>query len=221
MMRLVTFLAGTAFLALMGAVMFLIAGTIRVPSIWLYLGLRLLFTLASVLAMSESVARERMRPGPGVKPEPIYNTGTAIAWVAHILIVPLDKGHFGWSDGFPVWLQAVGVVIMLCAYGLVIWALRHNEYMSARIRIQGERGQQVIDTGPYALIRHPNYAGAFLQSLTSGLIFASWPSILPMLLHMGLLIYRVLSEEKVLRTELEGYREYTTRVRYRFIPGVW
>ena len=82
MMRLVTFVAGTAFLILAGAAMFLIAGTANLPSIWLYLTLRVLFTAACVLAMSEDVARERLRPGPGARPEPIYNTGAAIAWTA-------------------------------------------------------------------------------------------------------------------------------------------
>jgi len=221
MMRLVTFLAGTAFLALMGAVMFLIAGTLDVPSIWLYLILRVLFTLASVLAMSEAVARERMKPGPGAKKEPVYNIGTALAWIAHIVIVSLDKGRFGWSANFPIWLQVIGVLVMLAAYSMVIWALRHNEYLSARIRIQGERGQRVADTGPYAIIRHPNYAGAFLMGISSGLVFASWVSILPMLLYLALLVYRTLQEEKVLFTELEGYPEYAARVRYRFIPGIW
>ncbi len=72
MMRWVTFLAGTAFLGVMGAVMFLIAGTTRLPSVWLYLGLRALFTAACVMAMSEDVARERLKPGPRVKPEPVY-----------------------------------------------------------------------------------------------------------------------------------------------------
>lgn len=221
MMRWVTFLAGTAFLALMGAGMFLIAGTLDASPIWLYLGLRVLFTAASAFAMSEDVARERLRPGPGVKPEPVYNIGTAIAWIAHIVIVPLDLGRFGWSAGFPAWLQGLGVLGQLAAYGLVIWALRHNEYLSARIRIQAERGQRVADTGPYAVVRHPNYAGACLMSLSSGLVFASWPAILPMFLHVGLLVYRTLNEEKVLLAELDGYREYTQRVRYRFAPGVW
>jgi protein-S-isoprenylcysteine O-methyltransferase Ste14 len=79
----------------------------------------------------------------------------------------------------------------------------------------------VADTGPYAHIRHPNYAGGFLVGLASGLVFGSWPSIVPMLLYIGLLVYRTLQEEKVLFSELEGYGEYAARVRYRFVPGVW
>jgi protein-S-isoprenylcysteine O-methyltransferase Ste14 len=221
MKRLRTFVLGTLFIVLMGALMFLIAGTIRVPSVWLYLALYVGFTAASALAMSEEVARERLKPGPGAKPEPVYNTGTAIAWIAHVVIVSLDKGRFGWSASFPTLLQGIGVLGTLGAYALVIWALRHNEYLSTRIRIQSDRGQQVADTGPYAHVRHPNYAGAFLQSLCSGLVFASWPSIVPLLLHLGLLVYRTVQEEKVLPAQLPGYDEYAVLVRYRFVPGLW
>jgi protein-S-isoprenylcysteine O-methyltransferase Ste14 len=221
MMRLATFVAATAFLAVMAAFMFLIAGTAWLPSIWLYLGIRELFTAASVLAMSEGVARERLKPGPGARPEPIYNIGSTIAWIAHIIIVPLDLGRFGWSSPFPGLLQAIGVFAMLAGQGLVIWALRHNEYLSARIRIQGERGHRVSDTGPYAHIRHPNYAGGLLVGLSSGLVFGSWPSVVPMLLYISVLVYRTLQEEKVLFSGLEGYAEYAARVRHRFIPGIW
>lgn len=221
MARLTTFIAGTAFMALVGAFMFLIAGTVRLPSIWLYLALRVIFTAACVLAMSESVARERLKPGPGTKSEPLYTYGTGAAWISHLIIVSLDLGRYGWSRGFPAWLQAIGVLGMLVSMGIAVWALRHNEYLSARIRIQGERGHQVADTGPYAHIRHPNYAGALLMGLSSGLVFASWPSILPMLVYTGLLIYRTLAEEKVLFAELEGYKDYADRVHYRFLPNVW
>ncbi len=221
MARWITLVAGTAFLALLGAAMFLMAGTVRLPSVWLYLALRVLFTAACVLAMSEGVARERLKPGPGTKSEPLYTIGTGVAWIAHVVIVSLDLGRYGWSRGFPTWLQGIGVLGMLISMGMVVWALRHNEYLSARIRIQEERGHQVADTGPYALIRHPNYAGALLMGLSSGLVFASWPSILPMLLYMGLIVYRTLTEEKVLFKELEGYKDYAEKVHYRFIPSVW
>ena len=110
---------------------------------------------------------------------------------------------------------------MLCGYGIVIWALVHNEYMSARIRIQGDRGQHVIDTGLYAIIRHPNYAGGFLVSLSSGFVFGSWVSIPSILLHVALIMYRTLQEEKVLFAELEGYGEYANRVHWRFLPKIW
>jgi len=218
--RLITLVSASAFLALMGVIMFLIAGTLALLAIWLYLGLRLLFTIACVAVMSDELARERLKPGAKPKPEPIYNTGTAIAWVTHIILAPLDLGRFGWSRGFPVWLQGAGAIVMLAGFSLVIWALIHNEFMSARIRIQEERGQRVVDTGPYAIARHPNYAGGFLVSLSSGFVFGSWVAILPMLLHMALLMYRSVQEEKALIGELTGYAEYARRVRWRFLPGV-
>ena len=78
--RLTTLFAALAFLVVLGIILFLIAGTIHLPSIWLYLGLRVAFTFVSVFAMSEDVARERLKPGKGAKPEPVYNIGTTIAW---------------------------------------------------------------------------------------------------------------------------------------------
>jgi protein-S-isoprenylcysteine O-methyltransferase Ste14 len=96
------------------------------------------------------------------------------------VIVSLDLGRFHWSAGFPLWLHAVGVILMVASMSLVVWALRHNEYLSARNRTQGERGQRVATTGPYAHIRHPNYAGGILLGLSSGLVFGSWPSIVPL-----------------------------------------
>ncbi len=221
MMRLVTFLAATAFIVLLGAVLFCIAGTVNVPSIWLYLVIYVGFSAACALAMSEGVARERLQPGPGSRPEPVYNIGATIAWIAHVVVAALDLGRFHWSAGFPVWLQAVGVIVMVSAMGLVVWALRHNEYLSGRIRIQSERGHRVVMTGPYAHIRHPNNAAACLIGLSSGLVFGSWPSIVPLFVWVGLVVYRTLNEEKVLFAELEGYKEYAKAVRYRCLPGVW
>ena len=221
MYRLLTLFGGSASIALMGALLFLLAGTTALPWIWVYLAIRLAFTIGAVLAMSESVARERLKPGPRARSEPLYNALTGVAWVAFLILAPLDLGRFHWSTGFPLWLQVVSALMLLAGYALVIWALRHNEYMSARIRIQGERGQHVVDTGPYALLRHPNYTGAFLQSLTSALLLGSWVGALALLLHCAALVYRTLNEEKFLLAELEGYADYTRRVRWRFIPGVW
>lgn len=219
--RLYTFFAASIFLILMGVLLFFLAGTLNLPAIWVYLALRLGFTVASVLAMSEGVAKERLQPGPKAKPEPLYNILTGIAWVVFIILAPIDIGRFHWSAGFPLWLQVLAAILLSLGYALVVWALRHNEYMSARIRLQEERGQRVIDTGPYVIVRHPNYAGAFLQSLTSGLVLGSWVGAAVLLLHCAALIFRTLHEETVLQAELEGYAEYMRRVRWRFIPGVW
>jgi protein-S-isoprenylcysteine O-methyltransferase Ste14 len=221
MMRLITFIGAMVFLGVVGTLMFLIAGTIALPPIWLNLGIWAAFTLACVLVMSENVAKERLKPGPGAKKEPLFNIGSTLAYVAHYIIAPLDLGRFHWSRGFPTALQVIGMIGMLLGFSFVVWALRHNEFLSSKIRIQKDRGQQVVDSGPYAIIRHPNTAGGCLQALCSGLVLTSWLSILPMLIYVGVFVHRTLNEEKVLLAELEGYQEYTQRVRYRMIPGVW
>jgi len=209
------------FLGVIGAMMFLIAGTTAMPPIWIFLCIWAAHTVACVLATSESVATERLKPGPGAKKEPLFNIGSGLAYIAHWIIAPLDLGRFHWSRGFPIALQVIGVLGMLLGFSFVVWALRHNEFLSSKIRIQKDRGQQVVDTGPYAIIRHPNNAGGCLQALCSGLVLTSWPAILPMLFYVGVMMHRTLNEEKVLLAELEGYQEYTQRVRYRMIPGVW
>ena len=220
-MRLRTLLLATAFQLFLGIVLFILAGTASLPAVWAYLVIQWVFTLASTLAMSEETARERLKPGAGAKREPLYNIGSTIFWLAHIVIATLDIGRFHWSAGFPVWLQVWGGIGALSAYGLPVWAVHHNEFMSARIRIQKERGQRVIDSGPYAFIRHPNYAGGMLHGILGGLLLGSWPALIPMVLWCGLLVMRTFNEEKLLLDELEGYKEYTQKVRYRFIPGIF
>jgi len=135
--RRITFLSATAFLVLRGAILFLVAGTLALPSIWVYLVLRLLFTAASVVAMSDEVARARLKPGAGAKPEALYITGTAIAWAAHIILVPLDLGRFGWSRGFPIWLQGMGGLSCCPAFH---WLSGRWSTMSTCRRASASRG---------------------------------------------------------------------------------
>jgi hypothetical protein len=108
--------------------------------------------------MSEVVARERLKRGRGARPGPVYTTRPAIARAAHIVIAPLDLGRYHWRAGFPSALQTAGVVGVHFGTGMNVWALRHNECHSARIRMQSERGNLVVSTGPYEQIRHPNHA---------------------------------------------------------------
>ena len=96
---------------------------------------------------------------------------------------------------------------------------RENKYASATIEVAAN--QKVIESGPYALVRHPMYAGALLYLLGTPLALGSYFGLLPFLTVIPLLIWRLIDEEKVLTQELEGYIEYQKRVRYRLIPGLW
>ncbi len=114
------------------------------------------------------------------------------------------------------------MILVAAAYGLVLWAMLTNRFFSSIIRIQSDRGQHVIDTGPYALIRHPGYLAGFIIIVASGLALGSWLSTVWLIvLSAPGLAYRASTEDRVLQAELPGYRDYAARVRWRVLPGVW
>ena len=99
--------------------------------------------------------------------------------------------------------------------------MRENPYSSAVVRVQKERGQTVISTGPYSYVRHPMYTGGILFFLGTSLLLGSWSGVLCALAFTGLFAIRAILEERVLRKELEGYDAYMARVKYRFFPRIW
>ena len=107
------------------------------------------------------------------------------------------------------------------SYALTTWAQAVNRHFEPTVRIQTERGHRVIDSGPYAVVRHPGYVGAVVMSVGVALALGSLWALVPAALVAVLLIGRTLAEEATLKAELPGYAEYTGRVRYRWTPGVW
>jgi len=110
---------------------------------------------------------------------------------------------------------------MAVSVAVVFRAMMANRFFSAVIRIQSDRGHRVIDQGVYAVVRHPGYAGMIPSMPFSGLALGSWWGFAIGLVYSALMLRRVLFEDAYLRSHLEGYQEYTTRVPYRLIPGVW
>ena len=112
---------------------------------------------------------------------------------------------------------------LLIAVGLVIvWlTFRENSFAAPVVRIQDERQQRVISTGPYAIVRHPMYSGASVYMIGMPLLLGSWLGLLILPLILGALTLRIFIEEDVLRKGLPGYDEYAHRIRYRLIPRVW
>jgi protein-S-isoprenylcysteine O-methyltransferase Ste14 len=105
--------------------------------------------------------------------------------------------------------------------GILTWAEAVNKFFEVTVRIQTERGQKVIDTGPYAIVRHPGYVGGILFCVGTALCLGSVWALVPASLASAILILRTQWEDQTLQAELSGYKEYTQRVRYRLIPGVW
>ena len=140
--------------------------------------------------------------------------------IALLVFSSFDAERFHWSP-VPLWLQAVGTVILLCSFYLFFLTFRENPYLSPVVRLQEERGQTVISTGPYAFVRHPMYVGIDAFVLGTPLLLGSWYALLLGLLLVGLLARRAVLEERTLRKELPGYAVYMARVKYRLIPYVW
>ena len=128
--------------------------------------------------------------------------------------------RFHVSD-MPLWLEALGAAGVLLGLYIFHIVLRANSYAAAVVKVQKERGHQVISTGPYAWVRHPMYAGAILFFLGTALLLGSWYAFAIGLALIALFGLRAVWEEDTLKAELPGYPDYAERVRYRFVPGVW
>jgi protein-S-isoprenylcysteine O-methyltransferase Ste14 len=120
-----------------------------------------------------------------------------------------------------VWGQAVGVLLILAAFWGWVGVLRANSYASTTVRVQAERGQTVISTGPYAHVRHPMYSWSLALMIGMPLLLGSLWGLLGLLIAVPLLAARALGEEEVLFGGLPGYADYSAKVRWRLVPGLW
>jgi protein-S-isoprenylcysteine O-methyltransferase Ste14 len=141
---------------------------------------------------------------------------TSFAFIA-LLVVPGLDHRYGWSS-VPLSVVIPGNVLVALGFYFIFRVYRENTYTSATIELA--ENQRVIDTGPYAFVRHPMYVGALLYLLGTPLALGSFWGVLPFVVVFAMLIWRIVDEEQVLK-ELEGYTEYKQRVRFRLLPGVW
>jgi protein-S-isoprenylcysteine O-methyltransferase Ste14 len=143
-----------------------------------------------------------------------------LAGILILLTVGLDE-LLEWSPSFNMPVKIVALVLMLAGYTLTSYALVENRFFSGMVRLQTDRGQKVVSSGPYHWIRHPGYAGALLVYLVTPLFLDSALAYLPVLLTTGFYVLRTSLEDSFLQEELDGYHEYAKRVRYRLLPGIW
>jgi protein-S-isoprenylcysteine O-methyltransferase Ste14 len=166
---------------------------------------------------------ERMRmPGSGgeSRSDLAILIGIKVCFLASIAVSALDV-RFGWTPRLPLWSEVCGGILLLGGGFPFFRAFTDNPYLSQLVRIQTERGQHVIDTGVYGIVRHPMYLGASLVFVGAALLLGSVCGLLVGLANVGLLILRIFGEEKLLTRDLEGYRTYREKVRYHLIPHVW
>ena len=137
-----------------------------------------------------------------------------------VIVAGLDH-RFGWSPMFPAWLHITGIFLIALGYAFAAWAFVENRFFSSMMRIQTDRGHVVCDSGPYRIVRHPGYAGNLLALPGVVLALDSAWTLISVGVALIVAVIRTALEDRTLQAELPGYQEYTQRVRYRLVPGVY
>jgi protein-S-isoprenylcysteine O-methyltransferase Ste14 len=210
----------------MGAIIFGAAGTIDYAGGWLYLGAMLAISVvfgAHALRVDPGLLRERLKP-PVQKDQPLADKLVLIPLLLLVFaamgFMAADAARWRWSV-MPTPVQWAGCGLLVGAFLFMFWSMRTNSFAAPVVKIQKDRGQTVITTGPYALVRHPMYFGALFYFAATSLVLGSWWGLLTVPIFALLLGIRIGIEEKTLRLGLEGYDDYAGRVRWRLIPLVW
>lgn len=210
-----------------GLLLFGSAGTPRWPSAWAFLAVMGASSLVVSLWLAwadPDLLAERMKPiiQKDQKPwDKIFMTLMGVAFLAWVVLQGLDARRFGWSPSMPVALQVLGAVLTVASFVGIAWVYRTNSFAAPVIKLQAERKQTVISTGPYAFVRHPMYGFGFFTFIGMPLMTGSWWGMAAIpLLGAGLHV-RTLGEERMLRSELAGYEDYARRVRWKYAPGIW
>jgi protein-S-isoprenylcysteine O-methyltransferase Ste14 len=205
---------------LMGAVFFISAGTFSYWQAWVYIFV-LFVTVAVVVRYlykyDPKLLERRMRMKERQKTQKAV---VAVSWpffLAAFIMPGLDI-RFGWSN-VPVPVIIAADIMMLIGYAIIGLVFRANTYTSRIVEV--EKGQKVISTGPYAIVRHPMYVGVIVFFMSSPLALGSYWAVIPTLFIIPMLVVRILGEEKELMNNLEGYGDYVKKTRYRLLPGVW
>ena len=204
----------------LGLMFFLPAGTLNYWQAWVYIFIVAVpaFFLGRYLYKHDRALLERrMRMKERLKGQKFIVALSLPLFMAAFIIPGLDF-RFGWSQ-MPLAVIVVSEALMLSGYLLVALVFKVNTYTSRIIEV--EKGQKVITTGPYAVVRHPMYVGVLTFYIFSPLALGSWWAVIPALLIIPVIIARIKGEEKELLENLEGYRDYTARTRYRLLPGIW
>lgn len=196
------------------------AGRWNVPWFWVLIGVHAMFLLWIQSGLDPDLLRERWKPGPGARDSSIRFVAMPFI-LSHMIVAGLDVGRFGWSSPIPNSWRVGALVAYVMGLALAGWAMRTNRFFSSVVRIQRDRGHTVVSDGPYRVLRHPGYAGVMVASISGGVVMGSWWSIAPLVPLIALFAWRTSMEDRVLRTELEGYADYALRVRYRLLPGLW
>ena len=215
-----TYLRFFSGIPVLGLFFFLPAGTINYWEAWVYLALLftpMFFMMQYLIKNDPALLERRKRTKEKDAEQSLIIKISYIYYIVVFLLPGFDK-RYGWSDT-PLWAIIAAQILVLLGYIMVVWVFRTNSYASRTVEV--DEDQKVIDTGPYAIVRHPMYTGVTILYIMSPLALGSYWVVIPAVMIIPLLVARILSEERILAKELTGYKEYQQKVKYRLLPGIW
>lgn len=208
----------------MGALLFAAAGTFHWPSAWTYLIVSALLGPACGLWLAKTdpgLLAERLKMTSADQPaaDKWFMLVFMLAILTWVALMGLDRRVQ--ASNVPIVLQMAGLVMFLASTAFIMWVFHENSFAAPVVKVQAERHQQVISSGPYAYVRHPMYAGVMLYFIGTPLLLGSWWGVAMVPIFFVLFAVRSRIEERTLVAGLPGYADYMSRVRYRLFPGLW
>ena len=227
-MSILKLIAGVFFnVAIFGILLFVPAGTLDWWRAWVFLGVVLVGAVASTVSLfrtSKELLAERFKP-PMQKGQPLADKIVVLlviaGFVGEIAFIPLDVFRFQLMPKPGIVVSSLGLALFVAGWWIMTLALPENAFASLVVKHQEERGQKVIDSGVYRVVRHPMYAGAVPLLVGLPLWLESCAAALLASVPIARLVLRIIIEERFLKRELTGYNAYTERVRYRLVPFLW
>ena len=206
-------------------IFFVSAGHITVRS-WIYFSFSFLSYSISTIVLYKlnpellAVRLKRKREGSKLWDEILMRVSNLIALILVPAVAGLDVGRFHWLT-LDIWFVVVGLVLFSISTILLNWAMVVNPYFEQTVRLQKDRDHKVITSGPYNIVRHPGYLAGIMYALVIPLTIGSVFALIPVGIYTILIIVRTWLEDKTLKKELNGYSEYSKRIRYRLFLGIW
>lgn len=204
-----------------GILLFLSAGTVYWAMGWLYILIFLISNSFISLYIDPDLSKERTKKHTNLKKWDQYLLVLIFLFGVIVWIIMGLDHRFGWSGNIPITIQVFSTLMVIFGNILFTWGILSNNYFSTTVRIQSDRGHQVISHGPYRFLRHPGYLGVCSYTIFQCLMLNSVWALVPAVVVVVAFVIRTYLEDETLQRELIGYKEYAEDVRYRLIPGVW
>lgn len=206
--------------AVLTALLYMCAGRTDAPVLRTYIAIFAGMGLLTALATDSSLEQERRKAGPA-SVDTASRVAASALFLATVTVAALDRGRLHWTHIITRLEQIVVLIVLILAAGFQVWAMAVNPFFSSAIRIQTERGHELVTRGPYRFVRHPGYLAMAISMPATALALGSMTALIPALCYSGLIVHRTRREDIFLIERLQGYAGYREVVRSRLIPRIW